>query len=251
MEAATPELSAVGSDGSARRRAASPGRGGDLGSGGRWGGVCRETGQCCHPRGSGRGCHQAGILPAASAIPCTCATAVPQPLSTICPGSERRPAGELHGLRPVLGGQRLHHLPPPALPAHLEGRHPPVRDVRPHLPPRLLRRAGSGGQQMHKYVPCQPGPPSSSQCPCLPSPPCGSQRRGKGDGCISRSIPGGTEPVAAARAGGSRAVGLPLLFPCPELQPRPRKFAKGFGSPVDTGAAGSGLTVCWPSGSPG
>lgn len=69
-----------------------------------------------------------------------------------CPHSERRPLGELHGLRPVLGGERLHHLPPPALPAHLEGRHPPVRGVRPHLPPRLLRRAGSGGQQMHKYV---------------------------------------------------------------------------------------------------
>lgn len=69
-----------------------------------------------------------------------------------CPRSEHRALGELHGLRPVLGGERLHHLPPPALPAHLEGRHPPVRGVRPHLPPRLLRRAGSGGQQMHKYV---------------------------------------------------------------------------------------------------
>lgn len=243
-----PEPTAAGSEGSVCPRAASRGRGGDLGSGGRWGGVCRETGQCCDPGGSERGCHRDGTLPGTSAVPCTCAAAVPQPLSSICPRSERRPAGELHGLRPVLGGQWLHHLPPPALPAHLEGRHPPVRDVRPHLSPRLLRRAGAGGQQMHKYVPHQPGSAQSSQCPRVPLTSCGSQHPGEGDGCVSCSIPGITEPGAAARAGGSQAVGLPPLFPRPELQPRPRRFAKGFGSPVDSGADGSGLAVCQPSG---
>lgn len=70
-------------------------------------------------------------------------------------------------------------------------------------------------------------PPSSSQCPHVPSPP----RRGKGDGCVSRSIPGGAEPGAAARAGGGRAVGLLPLFPCPELQPGPCGFAKGLWVP--------------------
>lgn len=108
---------------------------------------------------------------------------VPQPLSIACPRSERRPAGELHGLRPVLRGQRLHHLPPPALPAHLEGRHPPVRDVRPHLPPRLLRRAGSGGQQMHKYVPRLPGsrvpPPAPPSAPTSPRRPAGPSMAGR------------------------------------------------------------------------
>lgn len=91
-----------------------------------------------------------------------------------------------------------------------------------------------------------PPPPSSSQRPHVPSPP----RRGKGDGCVSRSVPGGTEPGAAVRAGGSRAVGLLPLFPCPELQPGPCRFAKGFGSPAGTGATSSGLTTCRPSGSP-
>lgn len=104
----------------------------------------------------------------------------PQPHSPCpYPRSERRALGELHGLRPVLGGERLHHLPPPALPAHLEGRHPPVRGVRPHLPPRLLRRAGSGGQQMHKYVVHPAG------LPCLRAP------RGPP---APRSIPGTSSP---------------------------------------------------------
>lgn len=52
------------------------------------------------------------------------------------------------------------------------------------------------------------------------------------------------------RAGGSRAVGLLPLFPCPELQPGPCRFAKGFGSPAGTGATSSGLATCRPSGSP-
>lgn len=135
--------------------------------------------------------------------PQPCHAHVTQLLSIVCPHSERGAAGELHGLCPVLRGQWLHHLPPPAVPAHLEGRHPPVRDVRPHLPPRLLWRAGAGGQQMHKYVLHQLGPPGLSPCLCVPSPPHGSQHCGKGHGCVSCSIPGE----------GSRAMGLPPLLP--------------------------------------
>lgn len=60
---------AAGSDDSPHPHTASTRRRGDPGSRGRWGGLYRETGQCCHPCGSERSCHGAGTLPSTSAVP--------------------------------------------------------------------------------------------------------------------------------------------------------------------------------------
>lgn len=185
------------------------------------GGNCSETGCCCHLPGWQRGCHGAETVPKASTVPCRCDTATFHRLSP------QRALGCWRTARAASCAQRTMAASPATTGCS----------------------CSSGGTAS-----------ASTGCASTPAPlatlACGDWRSTDAQVCptlaggpwlvpVSPHHPTGPSTVGRAMAAFPaaslvRVAGPRGCFPFyPELQPGPHTFAKGFGCPAGTGAAGS------------